>query len=413
MDKYLIKSSSESNLRSKRGAEDQHEWKTAKRAVPSKDSTRYDKQRSINTHNSFDQLPVDDVNEEVKTHFRMASTTVKKMGHIPPIILELKSNWTHGNLKDLIAKCETRYHLQYRGQNKVAIICYTPEAHEAVKELLRIEDIGFVTYTRKDEKTPKVVIQGLPSYAENQLADELDRLGFGGALITRLKSANPNNEHRPPLFLVQLPLGTDIARFRQIKYLLQCVVTVKKFMPRRSAGTQCYRCQQFGHSARNCNMPARCVKCTENHATSECPKQDREKPARCCNCKEEHPANYRQCSARLVYLQRLQQRKESQRIPQPSVQLLKSIPVRPGMKSWAEVTAHQQQPLTPTAPKASPTVLPLNINIVPPDVADTDQTTKEMLEILLVIKKLKDRFKSCQSMLDKVMLVLTHVAQYI
>lgn len=412
MDKYLIRSSSETSLRSKRGAEDQPEWRTTKR--PTKDSSRYDRQRSIDTHNRFDQLPIDDDSEEVNSLYHEATTSVKKVGHIPPIILELKPDWTHGNLKDLIGKCETRYHMQYRGRNKVAIICYTPEAHEAVKDLLRKEDISFITYTRKDEKTPKVVIQGLPSYAEDQLADELEKLGFGGALVTRLKSANHESDNRPPLFLVQLPLGADVARFRQIKYLLQCVVTVKKFMPRRPAGTQCFRCQQFGHSARNCNMPARCVKCTANHATSACPKQDRKEPARCCNCKEEHPANYRQCSARLAYVQKLQRRRELQRAPKPSIQTLKNIPIRPGIRSWADIASEQsnQQQSQPAAPKESPAALPV-INVIAPDISSPDQTTKEMLDILLVIKKLKDHFNSCQSMLDKVMLVLTHLAQYI
>lgn len=257
-----------------------------------------------------------------------------------------------------------------------------------------------------------MVIQGLPTYAEDQLVEELHKLGFAGAVVTRLRSASTDSDNNP-LFLVRLLTGTDISRFRKIKYLLQCVVTIKKFMPRNSTGTQCFRCQQFGHSARNCNMPARCVKCTESHATSDCPKTDRKEPARCCNCREDHPANYRHCSARIAYLQKLHQRKELRRSPQPQAPLPKSIPtgkpVTGPLKSWANIAALRNPRSAVQANSCEPGPSTTTIQ----NLTETDQATKEMLDIFIAVRKLKDQFRSCDSMFDKVLLVLTHLAQYV
>lgn len=97
----------------------------------------------------------------------------------------------------------------------------------------------YYTYTRKDEKTPKVVIKGLPAYTEKDLPDELKKLGFVGATVTKLKL---NNEAPCPPYLVQLAEGSDVVKFRQIKYLFNCVITIEKFKPNLSSGRQCLSC---------------------------------------------------------------------------------------------------------------------------------------------------------------------------
>ncbi|KAG6465819.1 hypothetical protein O3G_MSEX015414 [Manduca sexta] len=64
---------------------------------------------------------------------------------------------------------------------------------------------------------------------------------------------------------------------------------------------QCHNCQKYGHSSRNCRLPARCVKCLGEHGTVDCPRpKDRTlctEPPSCTNCRNSgHPANYRGCS---------------------------------------------------------------------------------------------------------------------
>ncbi|KAG8239976.1 hypothetical protein J437_LFUL019347, partial [Ladona fulva] len=72
---------------------------------------------------------------------------------------------------------------------------------------------------------------------------------------------------------------------------------------------QCHRCQSFGHIDKACNMPPRCVKCGNNHLTSECKKEAAE-AAMCANCKGDHPASYRGCPSYLKLKERLRELKE-------------------------------------------------------------------------------------------------------
>ncbi|KAJ8712282.1 hypothetical protein PYW07_005124 [Mythimna separata] len=279
MERYLQRSDSSGSLNSKRPAtENADDWRKPKRPAVSKHA-KFDSTRDVPTRNTFEDLPVDGAEKNPSNEFYLkAIAKVKRTGHIPPIILDIKTDWTHEALKEKISKLTQRYHLQYRNGGKVAILCHTPDAHQAVKNGLRLQNASFVTFTRKDEKVPKTVIHGLPAYVEEDLPNELENLGFTGASVKPLKSRSGLINPCPP-FLVQLQAGADILKFRQIKYLCNCVVTISKFKPNRSHGTQCFRCQDFGHASINCNKPPRCVKCIAPHATADCNKTDRTEPA--------------------------------------------------------------------------------------------------------------------------------------
>ena len=56
--------------------------------------------------------------------------------------------------------------------------------------------------------------------------------------------------------------------------------------------TQCYNCQCFGHSAKNCKSKQKCLICGENHSHKECPNRETRKP-KSANCKGPHVASYK------------------------------------------------------------------------------------------------------------------------
>lgn len=208
-------------------------------------------------------------------------------------------------------------------------------------------------------------------------------------------------------YLVQLPVEADIIKFKQIKYLCSCVVTISKFRPNKTHGTQCFRCQEFGHASINCNKPPRCVKCISPHATAVCTKSDRTEPAHCCNCNEAHPANYRKCSVRMAYLESIEKKKALERKPVPSmlppISMSSAIPSDLMFRStptWPSVVTSNAAPLKNQIPIDQ---LPADLN---------DKTSKEMFEILLVLRKIKSQFAACTPWLDKVMLVLSHLGKY-
>ena len=57
---------------------------------------------------------------------------------------------------------------------------------------------------------------------------------------------------------------------------------------------QCYNCQNFGHSAKDCKAKIKCVICGEGHSHNGCRNREKKQP-KCANCKGPHVANYKGC----------------------------------------------------------------------------------------------------------------------
>ena len=56
--------------------------------------------------------------------------------------------------------------------------------------------------------------------------------------------------------------------------------------------TQCYKCQSFGHTTKDCTaVTDTCRHCSENHKSKECPGSAK----KCANCQGDHPSTYNGC----------------------------------------------------------------------------------------------------------------------
>ncbi|GFQ85004.1 nucleic-acid-binding protein from transposon X-element [Trichonephila clavata] len=65
---------------------------------------------------------------------------------------------------------------------------------------------------------------------------------------------------------------------------------------RRPGATQCYNCNYFHHSSQYCDIKTRCLKCTQEHRTSDCPIKNKIENPECNNCKTKgHRANSKHC----------------------------------------------------------------------------------------------------------------------
>ena len=58
--------------------------------------------------------------------------------------------------------------------------------------------------------------------------------------------------------------------------------------------SQCFNCQNFSHSAKNCRSKIKCLICGEGHSHKECPNREAKKP-KCANCKGPRVASYKGC----------------------------------------------------------------------------------------------------------------------
>ncbi|GFW49837.1 nucleic-acid-binding protein from transposon X-element [Trichonephila clavipes] len=174
------------------------------------------------------------------------------------------------------------------------IFCKSPDEHRIVTDYLKEISEEFYVIDPPDSRPLKVVIKGLPISTEiGEIQEDLTSQGFGVekvAQLTRSKTKSPL-----PIFMVELEKKPDSPDIFKMKKCCCLTVQVDAFN-RRPGVSQCYNCNLFNHSSKNCFMRTRCLKCGESHRTNECPIKEKIKNPVCINCnKTGHMANWSQC----------------------------------------------------------------------------------------------------------------------
>lgn len=153
-----------------------------------------------------------------------------------------------------------------------------------------MSNIEHYTFTPKIEKSKKLVLKGINSeYSLDEIMTGLKAQTTEIINITQMKSKRTNEGRPVNVYLVKLKFTAKLS-------LYDTVVTKKYYLRitenRKNQGTQCHNCLRYGHIARYCGMPYRCVKCSLSHPYGECKKKSEDKPT-CANCgSTEHVASY-------------------------------------------------------------------------------------------------------------------------
>ncbi|GFX22052.1 PRE_C2HC domain-containing protein [Trichonephila clavipes] len=138
----------------------------------------------------------------------------------------------------------------------------------------------------------KVVIKGLPRDTDTtDIHKDLIDAGFTVLKVTQL--IGKITKQKLPVFLISLPRNIHNAKIFDLKKLSYLSINVEGYD--NKGVTQCYSCNKFNHTADNCRLTPRCLKCGESHQTRECQIQHIEQ-AFCINCQAfGHMANYAKC----------------------------------------------------------------------------------------------------------------------
>ena len=94
---------------------------------------------------------------------------------------------------------------------------------------------------------------------------------------------------------VDKEIHAEIRRMKYQLYIDFCRCRVSD----RFHVTQCYKCQKFGHTNRECAANADhqvCRYCTENHDSKNCPHKGNIQRYKCANCGLNHSSTYSKCS---------------------------------------------------------------------------------------------------------------------
>lgn len=176
--------------------------------------------------------------------------------------------------------------------NNLKIQTTKPEFYRATIHFLKDNNAQYHTYQPLEDKAFRVVVRNLhPSTPTDEIGIAIEEIGFSVRQVTNVLQKTTKN--KLPLFFVDLEpaaINTDIF---SVTSLLHTKIKVEEPHKRRDI-LQCLNCQEYGHSKKYCSYSPRCVRCGEEHPSTQCVKT-RDLPAKCALCKGDHPANYKGC----------------------------------------------------------------------------------------------------------------------
>ena len=144
-------------------------------------------------------------------------------------------------------------------------------------------------------QSKSLAIKGVPTgITDKEFLEFLDLNKINYAKAERLKSRKDSRV----LLIFKLEINDSTEVEALISQNLACNVTgivykVEEFRQPVSI-MQCFNCQSFGHSAKNCRSKQKCLTCGENHSHKGCPNKEARKP-NCANCKGPYVASYKGC----------------------------------------------------------------------------------------------------------------------
>lgn len=233
----------------------------------------------------------------------------KRPSKPPPIILYGIEDIN--KLTDLINTVAGKddFLLKTVNKNQLRINSVNIEVYKKIITLVRENGLIGHTFNRKDQRCCRLVIKKLHhSTPHSAIIEEVEKTGnkVQGEII----NIKYGPEKKPTsTFFINLEAGQNNNAAKLIKSINNQIVIIEE-PKKRNTIPQCQRCQQYGHSKNYCMRPYRCVKCAQDHKTSDCPKKDRNSPATCALCEGAHPANYKGCE---VYKEILSRKTGKQR----------------------------------------------------------------------------------------------------
>ncbi|GFY31944.1 nucleic-acid-binding protein from transposon X-element [Trichonephila clavipes] len=170
-------------------------------------------------------------------------------------------------------------------------------SHEDQRDLVNFMDddknYQFYVLPPKEKKPIKIVIKGLPGCTKpEEIIIDLEHQGYSDCSCNQLISKR--TKLPLPFFLITLPRNTENLTIFDIKHVGHMQVKIEGYSVKGT--TQCFNCNDFFHTAANCHMSPRCLKCGKEHLTKNCEIKERQNNPYCINCETYgHTACYTKC----------------------------------------------------------------------------------------------------------------------
>jgi hypothetical protein len=232
-----------------------------------------------------------------------------------------------------------------RGSSSTQVLCHSVDDKKKLIAKLQSEQIGYHTFTDPVDKPNYFLLKGFyHATCEETLAT------LKASAVPAIKVTDFIRKDSYILYLVHFDKSVNVNVLNHSHKYVDGIV-VKWDVLRRSnkKPTQCYKCQEWGHSSFGCGLPPRCVKCSESHDIGSCPRTTREGDPKCCNCGGPHSSNHRGCPSYKQHLEKLKAR--------PKKSVTSAIHHSPASLSslshFPRLGTHQQAPATTSSQSSS------------------------------------------------------------
>lgn len=264
-----------------------------------------------------------------KTNTNTDTTTTTSKTHKPPplICYNIQTNKYIPLLKTTLG--HNSFYFKIINKNITHIYTENSNDYKKVKSFLISHKNNFYTFTPPDEKHLTYLIKNLDSSftiedIKTAYEEEIstNNLNIEITKISKYLTPHMAKTNNSWYWLIQVTKKSDLQAFLKIRKILNSIITIEKLQKKDIS--QCRNCQRFGHSASNCHLPFRCVKCDTPHKRGACKtptlQQRLENPdlgnaiPKCVNCGTiGHPANYRKCPKYIELTARIQAKKDKLR----------------------------------------------------------------------------------------------------
>lgn len=237
-------------------------------------------------------------------NLNLNSNNQNKKQKIPPIhIFDIEPKELINFVKNCLKIEDFQIRENNNKQKKTTLYLKTIENYVRVKVHLQKTNTRFFTFTPKAAKTKSFLLKGLS--ADTKVEDiiydlqkyENDNLKI--IKVSNFTTAKSIKEgYKLPIFIVQISSESNVKNLKSVSGLLYRRVRWEAI--RKVEIPQCRNCQSFFHSAANCFLERRCVKCDKSHDPGKCSILNTSIEERnklfCVLCKKYgHPASYRGC----------------------------------------------------------------------------------------------------------------------
>lgn len=236
-------------------------------------------------------------NNSPKTNIDNAMVQNKAKKFKPPPIIIVNENIIV--LKnELIERGYKNFSFKKISEKKQLLRLEKMDEYRIIKQMLKQKNSNFFTYTPKEEKMITLILKGLNTNDDPiQIKNELDNLNVEKVEFVKVERFSTKfsikNNKTLAVFLVQVTANSEISNVFKIKQINYQMIKWERLI--RNEILQCKKCQRLGHTAINCNLEYRCVKCNLSHQVGVCTVNEKTM-MKCALCGEMgHPASYRGC----------------------------------------------------------------------------------------------------------------------